>query len=142
MPTGTATIENVDHETATIRAFVLPGRQQRFLKFLSSSKTRRRFTSELAHFKALDVRFALKIPPREHDPKSVARLLTQMGAGPKCWVISENSDTDAREMNLEAALRETIGYGMGTFISCIPGRLAYFEDEDDRFILTRKPSAV
>jgi hypothetical protein len=40
-------------------------------------------------------------------------------------------------MDLEAALKETIGYQMGTFISCVLGKLAYFEDEDDRFILQR-----
>jgi len=27
---------------------------------------------------------------------------------------------------------------MGTFISGIPGKLAYFEDEDGRYILERK----
>jgi hypothetical protein len=60
-----------------------------------------------------------------------------MGAGPKCWIISEWDKLDAREMDLETALRETIGYGMGTIISCIPGKLAYFEDEQDRYILRR-----
>jgi hypothetical protein len=38
-------------------------------------------------------------------------------------------------MDLEAALQATIGYLMGTFISCMPGKLAYFEDEDSRGIL-------
>jgi len=38
---------------------------------------------------------------------------------------------------LQTALEKTIGYQMGTFISCIPGKLAYFEDEDGRYILER-----
>jgi hypothetical protein len=63
-----------------------------------------------------------------------------MGAGSKCRVTSENLDLDGREMDLDAALKETIGYGMGTIISCIPGRLAYFEDEDVRYILQRSPA--
>jgi hypothetical protein len=33
-------------------------------------------------------------------------------------------------MELEKALAEIIGQGMGTFISCIPGKLGYFEGED------------
>jgi hypothetical protein len=40
-------------------------------------------------------------------------------------------------MDLEMALKTTIGYGMGTIISCIPGKLAYFEDEEQRYILQR-----
>jgi hypothetical protein len=40
-------------------------------------------------------------------------------------------------MDLGAALEETIGYQMGTFISCIPGKLAYFDDESSRYILER-----
>jgi hypothetical protein len=41
-------------------------------------------------------------------------------------------------LGLEIALKETVGRQMGTFISCIPGKLAYFEDEDGRYILERK----
>jgi hypothetical protein len=40
-------------------------------------------------------------------------------------------------MDLKTALRETIGSQMGTFLSCVPGRLAYFEDEEERCILQR-----
>jgi hypothetical protein len=47
-------------------------------------------------------------------------------------------DSDGKEVNLQIALEETIGRQMGTFISCIPGKLAYFEDEDGRYILERK----
>jgi hypothetical protein len=65
------------------------------------------------------------------------KLLIAKGAGSKCWVISENPQIDHREMDLGAALKETIGYQMGTFISCIPGKLAYFEDESSRYILER-----
>jgi hypothetical protein len=51
--------------------------------------------------------------------------------------FSENSELDGKEIDLQTALKETIGYQMGTFISCIPGKLAYFEDEDGRYILER-----
>jgi hypothetical protein len=40
-------------------------------------------------------------------------------------------------MPLADALRKIVGNGMGTFLSCVPGRLAYFEDEDGRWILER-----
>ena len=42
-------------------------------------------------------------------------------------------------MALDNALEETLGKGMGTLISCIPGKLAYFELEDinEKYILER-----
>ena len=82
-------------------------------------------------------RFAYPVPGNQSNPASLKKLLAAKGAGPKCWVISESRELDGREMDLEAALKETIGYQMGTFISCVLGKLAYFEDEDDRFILQR-----
>jgi hypothetical protein len=127
----------MNHEEAAIKAFIIPNRQERYLSFLSNPKRRSRFTSELAHFKALNPDYLLSIPSDQQNPSSVVKLLVSMGAGPKCWIISEWDKLDAQEMDLETALRETIGYGMGTIISCIPGRLAYFEDEDVRYILKR-----
>jgi len=38
-------------------------------------------------------------------------------------------EAGCKEMDLETALKETVGYQMGTLISCVPGRLGYFEDE-------------
>jgi hypothetical protein len=127
----------MNHEEAVIKAFILPQRQQRYLEFLSNQKKRGKFTSDLAHFKALDSRYIVSIPPNQTNLASLTKLLTSRGAGSKCWVISENSELDAQEMELFTALRQTIGYGMGTIISCIPGKLAYFEDEEARYILQR-----
>jgi len=127
----------MNHEEATIKAFVVPNRQERYLAFLSNPKRRAKFTTELAHFKALDFTYAKIIPAVQQNASSIAKLLTSKGAGQTCWVISEDSEIDAKQMDLQAALRVTIGRGVGTIISCVPGRLAYFEDEDDRYILER-----
>jgi hypothetical protein len=41
-------------------------------------------------------------------------------------------------MELLAALKQIVGNGTGTVLSCIPGRLAYFEGEiRERFLLVR-----
>jgi hypothetical protein len=45
---------------------------------------------------------------------------------------------DGQEMKLKDALDALIGVGSGTIISCIPGKLAFFESEDSRLIL-RQP---
>jgi hypothetical protein len=127
----------MDHEEAGIRAFILPSKRERYLEFLTTPKRRAKFIAELAHFKHMDPKFAFSIPGRQTNPASLHKLLTIKGAAPKCWVISENRELDGREMELEAVLKETIGYQMGNFISCVPGKPAYFEDEDSRFILQR-----
>jgi hypothetical protein len=132
----------MNHEEATIKAFIRHNRQERCLRFLSDPKRRRKFTAELAHFKELDAKYALRIPPNQRKSASVLKLLVSMGAGTKVWVISESSELDGREMDLDGALKETIGYGMGTIISCIPSRLAYFEDEDSRYILQRSGPTI
>jgi hypothetical protein len=56
--------------------------------------------------------------------------LRQKGAGRTVWVISEYAAIDGREMNLEAAMDEVWGRQCGTILSCIPGKLAFFKDEE------------
>jgi hypothetical protein len=47
-----------------------------------------------------------------------------MGAPETCYAVSENSELDGKQLFLAAkALKEVVGYGMGTFLSCIPGGL-------------------
>jgi hypothetical protein len=128
----------MNHEEAAVRAFIRPNRQERYREFLSDPKRRNIFTSELGHFNALDPKCIVAIPPGQQNSSSVAELLTAKGAGSRCWVISENSKLDAQEWDLREALDETIGRGMGTIISCVAGKLGYFEDEDVRYILERQ----
>ena len=129
----------MNHEEAVIKAFFLPTKRERYLGFIATGKGRAKIIRELSHFKALDPQFMRSIIPSQHDAGSVAKLIRirSKGAGPSCWVISENSDLDGKEADLLLALKETIGYQMGTIISCFPGKLGYFEDEDGRCLLER-----
>jgi hypothetical protein len=52
-------------------------------------------------------------------------------------MVSEDSAVDRKQLPLLSALEQVVGHGTGTFITCIPGRLAYFEDEDQRCILEK-----
>lgn len=121
-----------------MKAFLEPSRQERFLTFLADPKKRRNFTNELAHRRDrfLNLKFLRSIPPSQRNPSALFALLKQLGAGDKCWVISEG-DLDGQELDLLAAPQEVVGYGMGTLISCVPRRLAYFESEDERYILQK-----
>ncbi len=56
--------------------------------------------------------------------------LREKGAPLTCYVLSKNSKIDGLRLPLCEALIETVGYGFGTFLSCIPGRLAYYEGQE------------
>jgi hypothetical protein len=128
----------MNHEKAVVHGFIIPVQRERYLEFLKSPKNRKKFINVLAHFKHLDPKFATSISGNQSNPSALLKLLFGKGAGIKCWVISENAELDGKEIDLQTALKETVGRRMGTFISCIPGKLAYFGDEDGRFILERK----
>ena len=128
----------MNHEEALVRAFIDPRRVERYLEMLGNAKKREKLRRELAHFKALDPTCMAPIPPNQSGWVGITGLLKAKGAGERCWVISENPKLDGREMDLDTALKDTIGYQMGTLISCIPGKLGYFEDEDGRCILERR----
>lgn len=127
----------INHEVAFVKAFIDPNRTERYLEFIASPKKRVKLIKELAHFKALNPACIVRIPTSQRNASSIIELLKSKGAGSKCWMISENAKLDGREVDLETALKETVGYQMGTLISCVPGRLGYFEDEEDRYILER-----
>lgn len=84
------------------------------------------------------MRFVVPIPPSQSGYAGILDLLRGKGAPETCYAVSEDDELDGKELPLSDSLKKIVGYGMGTFLSCLPGRLAYFEDEDERWILERK----
>jgi hypothetical protein len=145
-----AEMQSGEHEAAVIRAFVQRDKQERFLGFLANPKNRKKFTESLSHFRWFDQRFAAPLQWKvDQDPKltpwgkhvsgidNIYRLLKSKGAGMNCWVMSEDSEIDGREMDLRAALEHVNGRQIGAILSCVPGKLAYFESEDETLLLAR-----
>lgn len=130
-----------EHEESVVKAFVVPRKRDRMLSLLANPKRRRTALNALYHFRDLDDRFVLPLPPRHHTPEGIADALRSYGAPDRCWVISTDGSLDAREMLLDEALAAIVGYGEGNLISCVPGKLAFFEGEGpkDRCILRRAP---
>jgi hypothetical protein len=129
----------VFQEEATIRAFIVRERRERFLEHLSNPKHRREITDSLAHpnpawFEPHCVKL---IPPGQSSAARIAELLHSKGAGKTCWGISEDRRFDGREVELDSALAELVGYGMGAILSCVPGKLAFVESENGRFLLEK-----
>jgi len=118
-------------EESIVRSFVDLRKQERLLELVkSSSKTKRhKFIQSLAHFDNFDSRYTKLIPTSVHDHEALCVLMRSFGAPEMAYVISEMTKIDGVEMRLADALRSVVGRGMGSIISCIPGKLAYFESE-------------
>lgn len=118
-------------EEQTIRAFVQKTKQERCCLLLANPKRRKDFTKELAHFKWLDDRFAHPIPSSlAHTAEAVASLLRNRGAGRTVWAIAEDPTIDGTELILDEAIKRVLSRSMGTILSCIPGKLAFFQGEE------------
>jgi hypothetical protein len=123
----------MNHEEELIKAFFVPTKRERYLEMIAKPKDREKFLRELGNFKALDPRYAT---PVRVNPAGLAALLKEKRVPHVCWVVSENPAIDGKSMSVDDALVE-LGRDMGTFLSFVPGKLAYFEDEDGHWILER-----
>ena len=93
----------------------------------------------LDHHITLDPRSSQQLLGGDQFPPRVEEILRKRGAPDRCFVVSSNTGLDGREMALREALDAVIGCGEGAFISCIPGKLGYFEFEHTNggYLLTR-----
>jgi hypothetical protein len=129
----------MDHTESLIKAFIRPERAERYLALLRKRDGRGKLRAQLAHLRDLDPRFTRSLEGAAATPERIERLLQAAGAPAICYAFSEDDELDGRELELHTALNEVVGRGMGTFLSCIPGRLAYFEGEGpkERYLLSR-----
>lgn len=126
----------VRHENSLI-AFMKRNRRDRYREIVSDSRLRHKFTGQLAHFKDFDPQYRLPIPSDKLFVNNIARELDKRRSPKIVFAISEDPALDQKEVLLVDALEQIVGRGMGTILSCIPGRLAFVETEDERFILER-----
>jgi len=120
--------------------FLLPARRRRFQQLVVTDRGRAKLRAALAHLKDLDPRYQVRIAPSEQTPERIAELLRGTGAPSSCFVLSEKSSVDGKELPLGDALRDVVGCGAGTLVSCVAGQLGYYEGEEqgDRWILHRR----
>ena len=126
-------------EKALFESFMAPEKKRRYLELLDSVRGREKIRFGLDHFGDLDPRFCHRIKPSEQHFPDILHSLKSLGAPSLCYVMSSGDELDGREMELSEALRDIIGRGVGAFVSCVPGELAYFESEDinERYICHR-----
>ena len=130
--------EQETHERG-LALFIVGDWRSRFRESLAPGKRRGKLRSQLPHFSHLDPRFATVVPQSEQRGAALAAVLREKGASDLCYLLSEDSDLDGREVTLDEALAKVVDEAthLATFISCVPGRLAYFhgEDPESRYLL-------
>jgi len=127
----------VYNEHSLIAAFVKRSKRDRYREILSNPRLRHKFTNQLAHFTDFDPKYRLPIPSNKLFVNNIALELQRRHSPKIVFAISEDPALDQKEVPLVEALKQIVGQGMGTVLSCIPGRLAFVETEDERFILER-----
>ena len=127
----------VHNEQALIAAFVKRSKRDRYREVLSDPRLRGKFTAQLAHFSDFDPKYRLAIPSNKLFVDNIARELQKRHSPSVVFAISEDPALDQKELPLIEGLKQIVGRGMGSVLSCIPGRLAFVETEDERFILER-----
>jgi hypothetical protein len=125
------------HSEHLLISFMKRSKRERYREILSQPRLRHKFTNQLAHFKDFDPKYRLAIPSNQLHVGNIAHELQKRHSPGIVYAISENSGLDQKELPLMDALEEIVGRGMGTVLSCIPGRLAFVETEDERFIMER-----
>ena len=127
----------MQNEQSLIAAFVKRNKRDRYREILSNPRLRHKFISQLVHFTDFDPKYRLPIPSNRLFVSNTAHELQKRHSPKIVFAISEDPALDQKELPLVEALKQTVGRGMGTVLSCIPGRLAFVETEDERFILER-----
>lgn len=125
------------HEQSLIAAFVKRSKRDRYREIVANPRLRHKFTHELAHFTDFDPRYRLPITSSRPFVENTALELQKRQCPTIVFAISEDPVLDQKELPLVEALQRIIGRGMGTILSCIPGRLVFVETEDERYILER-----
>lgn len=135
---------NRTQEQLIVQAFFEKRIQERVLHELAFPKKRLDALSRLCHNYSTTLRkkYLIEVPKANFNKEGLETLLRKYGPIKHCYVISWDEDIDGKEMPLSSALEHIVGLGMPSIISCIPGKLAYFESEQGydappRYVLSR-----
>src|SRR6185503_8064990 len=123
--------EDIVLESSFIKRFITENKQERYLNLIANAEKRKKFISELAHFKFLDFSKFDKLNG------AIESVVKQMIGGIRdCYIISENKMIDTKRIEVESALSQVIGYGMGTLLIFGDAKLVYYEGEakNDRWL--------
>lgn len=113
------------HERGFLAFLAEPGRG-RIMRLLEMGEKRRSEVRSMLHNAVqLDPRYCTPLSGSDSFAEPLERILRAHGAPDDCYIIG--GALDGREMPLTEALRTADWGEDGTFLSCGPGRLAFFQ---------------
>jgi hypothetical protein len=134
-----------EHEEKFIAAFISKEKQGRYQFLLSSTDPKRRdeCLDRLNHCSDLNEKYVTWLPCGARSTTrntEIAAVLRQKGSPASVYVLACACPADGKMLPLLEAIDATTAAGWGTIISCIPGELAYYYDEEGerRAILEHK----
>ena len=111
-------------------------RQGLYLALPRTATAGPRLTERLLSGRDLDPGAIVQIPEDESKPAEIAERLRKLGAPDDCHLIAADEKLDSRDLPLDEALGKVVGKGKPALVSCVTGRLGYFEGDDgERFVL-------
>jgi hypothetical protein len=125
-----------EHERLLIENFVAKDKQERLRFLMSEPSRRKRLRAKFSSTFVLLKEKCRTIPGSDQTPAGIYQLLRNSGALEHCYTISEDAEIDGKDADLREMLDRLVGAGFETIVSCVPGKLAYFEGERERFILS------
>lgn len=117
------------NELLLFKAFIIKQRQDRYINLVATDKGRKKLRTYIAHFEDIESKHSTSLHSLKTDLELVD-LLKSHGAPSKCYIIAENSKYDMKTLPLNDAIKQLFNSGIAFFLSCIPGKLAYYESEN------------
>ncbi|MBK9794147.1 MAG: hypothetical protein IPP60_13885 [Sphingobacteriales bacterium] len=129
---------NIDLEAKVIQRFVIKTKQERYMTFIKSEKTRSKFINDLSHINFLREDLFDKVEGNEFE--FIKQRIKALGNLKDCYVISENQRIDKKRLDIDTALTETIGADQGTLLVFGEAEILYSESEgfNNRWISKQK----
>jgi hypothetical protein len=123
------TMRNDIHERAFVEVFILSKKRERYLTLLKTPGKRKRILDRLNHGDDIDPRFLRKVPADLQATAALVETLRRKGALTAAYMVSDDPELDQQELPLEDAIAKAVNSYWGTAVSCLPGKLAYYQTE-------------
>jgi hypothetical protein len=117
-------------DTDLILPFVLESRRMRWRELFHRPKGRKKLLATLWNGDDFDRTLFTQLQSAERSVSAVLAKLQGLGAPSHCHLISARSSLDGKNLELSSALQMVFDLAPGTIISCIPGELAYYQNDD------------
>ncbi|MBL8181658.1 MAG: hypothetical protein JNL64_08560 [Blastocatellia bacterium] len=120
-----------------ISLFVVDSKGDRFTELASNKKRYDDFLWELLNDpRNLRSGIVTDVSKGPYGSDEILKMLLQMGAKPDVFVLSLSDSMDRRRMALSDALREVIGYQIGSIVYSVGTNLGFYEGHEGwKFIL-------